>query len=189
MDPVDEEVGEEEKERELKIVVEGERCLSGGVVQLCIAPYLRCEEGSGQNCHYGHRRHCLLHLKSNLVLEVLRVLEGIVVEYEEVGEGCADVIHDKAEDPAAKVSLGVKLIELTKLTTLSRTSLWPVCKCCPEAMRCGMPNLTAGSSLFSTQVGRSIEESSLRLLSGLRMWRTGHADWPVWPWRAQMLAK
>lgn len=84
VDPVYAEVGEDEEEGELEVVVQWEGCLGGGIVKLPITAYLSCEERVGQDSHEGHGEQRLLHLERNLVLEVFRVLEGVVVEYEEI---------------------------------------------------------------------------------------------------------
>ena len=84
VDPVYQEVGEEEEEGELEVVVQWEGCLSGGIVKLPITAYLSCEDWVGQDSHEGHGEQCLFHLKGHLVLEVFRVLKGVVIEYEEI---------------------------------------------------------------------------------------------------------
>ena len=54
MDPVDEEVGEEEEERELDEVVQRERGFRGEFVELRVPAYFSHEEGRGED---GHGRH------------------------------------------------------------------------------------------------------------------------------------
>ena len=84
VDPVYAEVGEEEEEGELEIVVQREGRLGGGIVKLPITAYLSCEDRASQDSHERHGEQGLFHLKGHLVLEVFRVLEGVVVEYEEI---------------------------------------------------------------------------------------------------------
>ena len=86
VDPVDAEVGEEDEDGELEVVVEVEWCFSGCIVEFGIASNFGSEDRGCQDGHYGHRYHCLLHLLADLVLEVFRVLEGVLVENEEIGE-------------------------------------------------------------------------------------------------------
>lgn len=83
VDPVDKEVGEEEEEGKLEGVVKREGRLSQSVVEFRIPPYLSREKRACQDRHYGHRDEGLLHLQLHLVFEVFRVLEVVVVEYEE----------------------------------------------------------------------------------------------------------
>lgn len=87
-----------------------------------------------------------------------------------------------------QVSLIVKPAVPVKHTMLSGTNLKLVCKCSREATRCGMPNPTAGSSLFSRRVGRNIEEPLLRLLAGWRRWMTRHFGQPGLQSKSQTLA-
>jgi len=54
VDPVDEEVGEENEERKLQIVVGWERCIVKSVVKFSIALYLQHKEAG---CKEGHSRH------------------------------------------------------------------------------------------------------------------------------------
>lgn len=122
VDPVDEEVGEKEEEGELDVVVQGKGCLSSSIVKSCIAPYLGGEEGAGQDSHYGHRRQSLLHLESNLVLQEFGVLEGVVIEYEEIGEGGKYVVDYQPEEPAHQISRNVRLLGIVKFTMLSGTN-------------------------------------------------------------------
>jgi hypothetical protein len=50
------------------------------------------------------------------------VLEGIVVEYEEIGERCKYVIDDQPEEPAHQISLNVRLLGSVSFTMLSETN-------------------------------------------------------------------
>lgn len=99
MDPVDEEIGEEDEEGELQVVVGGEGGGGGGVVQLGVAADFGQEEGHGQQGHDGHGGHGLVDFEPDLVLEVFRVLEGCVVEDEDVGRGRADEVDEETEEP------------------------------------------------------------------------------------------
>lgn len=80
MDPVDAEVGEHEEERELSNVVPHARAVLGGVVHLGVAADLEEEEGHGEDGHAGDRRHGLLDLQGDLVLQVAGVLEGLMIK-------------------------------------------------------------------------------------------------------------
>lgn len=80
VDPVDAEIGEADEEGELQDVVQGERCVGWGVVELRVATGFDEEEGSGEDGHYGHRDHGLADLETDLIFEVFGVGEGCVVE-------------------------------------------------------------------------------------------------------------
>lgn len=99
MDPVDEEVGEGDKEWELEDVVQPERGIGRGVVQLGVPSNFAKEAGDGEDGHDGKRDGGLLDLEGDLVLEVFGMGEGGMVEDEEVGEGSADEVDEEAEEP------------------------------------------------------------------------------------------
>jgi len=86
MDPVDEEIGEQDKEGELNEVVERERGVRGRVVKFSIAKNFAEEDGGGEDGHQWDGGEGLLDLLTDLVLEVFGVCEGCVVENEDVGE-------------------------------------------------------------------------------------------------------
>ncbi len=85
MDPIDAEVRETDKQRELKIIVESEWSVRRSIVELSVAAYFSEETGRGEYCHNWHRDHCLPYLKLDLVFEVLGMGESGMVEDEEVG--------------------------------------------------------------------------------------------------------
>lgn len=79
VDPVDEEVGESDEERELQDAVEWEGFLGDAVVEFGVAPDFRDKERDGQEGHEGHGLHGLSDLLANLVLEVLGVLDSCFI--------------------------------------------------------------------------------------------------------------
>ena len=104
MDPVDAEIGKEDEEGELQVVVPGEGGGAGCVVEFGVAPDFGEEEGRREDGHDGHGGHGLFHFQADLVLEVFRVGEGCVVEDEEVGSCCTGKVDEEAEQPAYGVN-------------------------------------------------------------------------------------
>lgn len=99
VNPVDEEVGEEDEDGELKDAVVGEGLLGDGIVELGVAADLEDEEGCSQKGHWRHSRHGLLDFQGNLALEEFGVVEGGFVPNEDVGSSRDDEVYEKAEDP------------------------------------------------------------------------------------------
>lgn len=102
MDPVNTEIGEHEEQRVLEPVVQRERSLMSLVEELAIAANFSDHEWREENRHQGHGFHGLLHFQSDLVAEVLRVLEGLLVEDEEVRQGSENEVEQNAEQPIAE---------------------------------------------------------------------------------------
>ena len=84
VDPVDEEIGEEDEERELQDAVVREGLIGDGIVELGIASNLQDEERRCQKSHRGHGAHGLLHFHGNLVLEELGMVVSRLVPDEDV---------------------------------------------------------------------------------------------------------
>jgi hypothetical protein len=101
VDPVDAEVGEEDEDGELEVVVQWEGRGGGELVEFGVAADFGEEEWGGEDGHDGHGDHGLFHFEADLVLEVFRVGEGCMVEDEKVGRGRADKVDDEAKDPVA----------------------------------------------------------------------------------------
>lgn len=99
MDPVDAEVGEEDEERELEVVVPAAGALGGGVVQLGVALELEEDDGHGHGGHSGERLIGLLYLEEDLVLEESGVLHGGLIEDENVRECRENKVDQKTEEP------------------------------------------------------------------------------------------
>lgn len=99
VNPVDAEIGKEDEYRELQVVVEREWSVIKPVVEFGIALYFQGEEASCQQSHTRHGRHSLLDLHGHLILEVFRVVEGGLIEHEDIGEGSADEVEDDTEEP------------------------------------------------------------------------------------------
>ena len=85
VNPVDEEIGEDEEERELKEIVKGEWGIVEGVVEFGVTPDFCKKYGSGDEGHQWHCPHGLLDLETDLVLEVFGVGEGALVKDEDIG--------------------------------------------------------------------------------------------------------
>ncbi|KAB8349513.1 hypothetical protein FH972_023539 [Carpinus fangiana] len=99
VDPVDEEVGEADEEGDLQDVVPQAWAVGGAAVHLRVAAHL---EEKGRQSAEGHQREGgkgLLDLQAHLVLEVLGVLEGGLVEDQEIGGGGDGEVEDDGKDP------------------------------------------------------------------------------------------
>lgn len=99
VNPVDEEIGEEDEDGELEDAVVGERLLGDGIVKLGVASDLEDEKGCSEKGHGRHGGHGLLDFQGDLALEELGVIEGGFVPNEDVRGGCDDEVYQKAEDP------------------------------------------------------------------------------------------
>ena len=99
VDPVDEEVREENEEWELDEIVEVERRIVERVVHLCIASNFGGEEGCSEECHARDRHHSLLDLKLDLILQIFRVSESVVVKDEVVGQAGTNEVQNKTKYP------------------------------------------------------------------------------------------
>lgn len=99
VDQVDEEVGKEEEQRKLEVVVPQARSIFSSVVELRISHNLGQEEGRGADGHDGESLVSLPDFHADLVLQELGVLEGVLVEDEEVGERGKDIVYEKTKDP------------------------------------------------------------------------------------------
>lgn len=116
VNPVDEEVGEHEEERELKPVVPSaekvehdvvEGRVRDSVVHEAVAANLGHEDGHGEDGHDGYGSKGLLDLESDLVLQILGMLESSLVEDEDITERCAEQVDGQSEKPARVVSMQV----------------------------------------------------------------------------------
>lgn len=99
VNPVDAEVGEENEEGILEPVVGGEGGLVGAVVELGVAADLEKHHEHGQDGHGGHGDHGLLDLKFDLVAEVFRVFECLLVEDEDVRQRRQEKVEEDSEHP------------------------------------------------------------------------------------------
>lgn len=86
MNEVDAEVGEDEEERELKVVVVRVWFIGQVIVEFGVAADFGEEEGDGEDGDPGHCSYGLFNFHADLVLEEFGVFEGRFVEYEDVGE-------------------------------------------------------------------------------------------------------
>ena len=55
VDPIDEEIGEQDEERELKVVVQAKRSIARGVIEFCVAAYFAEEKGGREDGHDRNR--------------------------------------------------------------------------------------------------------------------------------------
>jgi hypothetical protein len=108
VDPVDEGIGEEKEEGDLRIVVPSSRTLFRCVVKLGVPAYFGKEPGYGKDGHDGKGNVGLLHLKLDLVLEVSWVVEGGLVEDEEVRCAREDIVYDDTEEPRIALSAEIR---------------------------------------------------------------------------------
>ena len=111
MDPIYAEICEHQEDRKLDPVPSTsepaekwvrEAWISRSVVDEAVTADFGDEEG---HCEDGHDRYalaCLPYLERHLILEVLRVLEGFLVEYEHVGESRAGEVDYEAEEPGSQ---------------------------------------------------------------------------------------
>jgi len=82
VNPVDEKVREKEEQGELDDVVPHARTFFSGVINLAVASNLKPERCCSEDCHPWQRLQRLPYLHANLVLEVFRVLECLVIKNE-----------------------------------------------------------------------------------------------------------
>ena len=87
VDEIHQAVGEEDEKRELQEVIPHAGAVLECVVQLGVALELQPEAGRRQQGHTGHAATSLLDFHLDLVFEELGVLEGGLVEDEDVGKG------------------------------------------------------------------------------------------------------
>lgn len=85
VDPVDEEIGKDNKQGELQVVIEGKWLIGQIVVEFSVATDLAEKEGRGENSHDWERIHGLAYFEGDLVLEIFRVGKCGVVEDEDIG--------------------------------------------------------------------------------------------------------
>ena len=85
----------------------------GAAVHAGVAADLEDEEGGGAEGEAGHGADGLADLEGDLVLEELGVLEGFLVEEEDVAEAGEGEVVDEAKDPE-KVSLPPILKKIVK---------------------------------------------------------------------------
>jgi hypothetical protein len=97
VNPVDTEIGEDEEEWVLGPVVPACWAFGCCIIQLRVAAYFSQKPGHGQDCHYGEGDVGLLHLELDLILEVSRVVEGRLVEDEEVGQSGEKEVYKYTE--------------------------------------------------------------------------------------------
>ena len=106
VDQIDEEVGEEDEDRKLEVVVEVKGRLGRHVVQFGVASHFGCEAGSGQDRHARHGSHCLLDLHPDLVLEIFRMFECVMVENKIVRGSREEEVEHQPEDPCDEKQTG-----------------------------------------------------------------------------------
>ena len=129
VDPVDEEIGKEDEERNLEDAVVGERLVGNAVVQFGVTPNFKDKERRRQEGHGRHRRHGLLHFEFDLALEELGVIVSGLVPDEDIGSGGDNEVHEEAKDPKhTKKNTFILLLALTLISmgAMGGLSLPPV---------------------------------------------------------------
>lgn len=99
VDPIDEEVGEDEEEWELEPLVPRTWPVGRRVVESRVPAGFENEAGCCQGRHDGHGGVGLNHLELDLVLKELWVCEGCVVKDQVVGRSGNYEVEEKAEEP------------------------------------------------------------------------------------------
>lgn len=99
VDPVDEEIGEEDEEGELQDAVIREGLLGNGVIELGVAPDFQNKERRSQQGHWGHGAHGLLHFHGDLVSQELGVVVGGFVPDEDIRERRNHEVDQESKDP------------------------------------------------------------------------------------------
>lgn len=84
VDPIDEEVGEQDEERELQVAVQRERRIRRSIVEFGVAAHLAEEKGRREDGHDRQRFQSLADFEPHLILEVFRMRESGMVEDEDI---------------------------------------------------------------------------------------------------------
>lgn len=99
VDEVDAEIRKEEEERELQIVVICVWLIGEFVIKFGVSAHIKEEERRCEDRNEGHCVDGLFDFHSDLVLEELGVLEGGLIEDEDVGERRDNKVNSCASDP------------------------------------------------------------------------------------------
>lgn len=102
VNPIDEEIGKEDEEWELKDIVQPKGGVGRRIVEFGVPSYFPNEKGNREDCHDGKGNRGLLDLEFDLVLEVFRVGEGGMVEDEDVRQASTDEVDDKTKEPEGR---------------------------------------------------------------------------------------
>jgi hypothetical protein len=100
MNPVDAEVGEDEEDGELGEVVPKSRAFIGRIVELAVSADFEAHQ---RGCAERHERHGLVglnDLEPDLVLDELGVVQGTLVEDEDVRERSKEEVDEESENPS-----------------------------------------------------------------------------------------
>lgn len=108
---VDPEIGKYEERRELEPHI-ALSVVVNVLVELRVPTDLQQKTGCGEDGHHRERPHGLRNFLPDLVFEKLRVLEGVFVEDEHVGERREDEIYNEAENP----TMGLRLVDCETIT-------------------------------------------------------------------------
>lgn len=84
VDPIDEEIGEQDEERELKEIVQAKRGIRRGLIKFRVAAHFTEEKGRCEDGHDGKRFQSLANFEPNLILKIFRMHERCVVENKDV---------------------------------------------------------------------------------------------------------
>jgi hypothetical protein len=115
VNPVDAEVGEDEEQRVLENVVPEARAILGGVVKLAVAANLEEEDASRDEGNGRQSVQSRLNLKPDLVLDELGVVQGALVEDEEVGEATEQEVGEIGKEAVTGRSVNVNLRALEEI--------------------------------------------------------------------------
>lgn len=99
VDPVDEEIGEEDEKGELQVVVQGKWLIRRIVVEFSVATNFSEEEWRGEDGHDGESDHGLADFEGDLVFEVFRVGKCGMVKDKDIRQRGADEVDDKSKEP------------------------------------------------------------------------------------------
>lgn len=84
VDPIDEEVGEHDEERELEEIIQSKRGIGREIIKFRVAAHFTEEKGRCEDGHDRNRYQSLADFEPDLVLQVFRMRESRVVENKDV---------------------------------------------------------------------------------------------------------
>jgi len=99
VNPVNEEVGKQQENRELQDVIPPARPLFRRVVDLAVSSDLEPKCSSCQDSHARQGLQSLPYFHANLILEILGMLEGLVIEDEVIGEASEGEVQNRSKNP------------------------------------------------------------------------------------------
>jgi len=97
VDPIYEVICEEDEEWELGEVVPQARTVLGLIIHFAVSTYLCQKYGGSEESHDWERYSGLFDLQGDLIFEVFRMVDGVLVEDENVGECSKDKVDNAAK--------------------------------------------------------------------------------------------